>query len=101
MPVRYFDHTRIYRLDGHTIIETEPYTDLSQYELERVFSGFNTHGWSVRVEASERGETCNLITLTSPKDWVLPNASELGLKRSNGGRHNRLAVGDMVSYFLP
>lgn len=94
-PIHLFDHTRIWRVDGHLVIETSPYTDLDRYQLEQAFSGFNRHGWSVRVEPSERGKTCSLVTLTSPKDWELPRALELGLKRKMYGPNS------MVHYFLP
>lgn len=89
-PKHLFDHTKIYRLDGRTVIETEPYTDLTTTQLEQAFSGFNQHGWSVRIEASERPAPCVRLVLTSPKEWALPNGSELGMKEN-----------DMVSYFLP
>jgi hypothetical protein len=101
-PLHLFDHTRIWRIDGHLVIETAPYTNQDRYQLEQAFSGFNKHGWSVRVEASDRGETCSLVTLTSPKDWELPRALELGLKRGSRAPREPLSKhNSMASYFLP
>ena len=86
-----FDHTVIYREEGRTIIVTEPYIDLRAQDVPVVFAGFISEGWQVDLGASERPAPCVKLTLTSPEGWVLPKASELGLRRD----------GSMASYFLP
>lgn len=91
-PKHLFDHTKIYRVDGCTVIETEPYTDLTTTQLEQAFSGFNQHGWSVRIETSERPSDCVRLVLTSPQGWILPAGSELGMTRKGE---------QMANYFLP
>ncbi|WP_407543732.1 hypothetical protein Q0M94_28100 (plasmid) [Deinococcus radiomollis] len=94
-PLHLFDHTRIHRVDGYLVIETEPRTDLVSFQLEQAFSGFRKHDWSIKVEASQRGEECALITLTSPADWVLPTLREMGLKRVKYG------LNSVLTYSLP